>query len=66
MGAKFLYRYENYKIFVENLLLRVEPENVPDFLTKPKKVFNDPVVDPRETWKKWFLRQMDWKDPPLC
>lgn len=25
----------------------------------------DPVVDPRETWKQWFTRQIDWKDAPL-
>ena len=44
----------------------MEVENVPDFLSRPKRVLNDPVVDPRETWKKWFVRQMDWMDPPLC
>lgn len=36
-----------------------------DFLTKPKKKFNDPVVDPRESWKEWMIRNIDFKDPPM-
>ena len=23
------------------------------------------MIDPRETWKQWFLRNLDFKDPPL-
>jgi hypothetical protein len=40
-------------------------ENVPDFLRKYKKVYRDPVVDPRENWKEWTKRQIEFKDPPL-
>jgi hypothetical protein len=39
---------------------------VADFLTKAKPHFDDPVVDPRESWKQWLLRNLDFKDPPLC
>ena len=38
---------------------------MPDFLTKPVKVFADPVVDPRESWGEWSKRQLEFKDPPL-
>lgn len=47
MGIIYNYRYVNYAIFVENLLMQVDPDNVPNFLTKPKRVYADPVVDPR-------------------
>lgn len=47
LGIKFNYRYVNYKVFVENLLLQVDPDNVPNFLVKPKRVYTDPVIDPR-------------------
>ena len=66
IGKQFLYRYVNYAIVVDHLLLHTDPENVPDFLTREKKALTDPVVDPRETWKQWFLRQMEFRDPPLC
>ncbi len=29
-----------------------------NFLKKEKKVFEDPVPDPRETWKAWVKRQI--------
>ena len=38
---------------------------MPDFLTKHKKVYEDPVIDPRESWKDWAKRQLEFKDPPL-
>ena len=66
LGTKFQYRYVNYQVFLENLKLKIDEDNVPDFLTKRKKEFEDPVVDPRETWKNWFWRTLDFKDPPLC
>jgi hypothetical protein len=24
------------------------------------------VVDPRESWKQWMLRNLEFRDPPLC
>ena len=36
-----------------------------DFLNREKKKLLDPVVDPRETWKQWVKRQLEWKDAPL-
>ena len=48
------YRYVNYKIFLENLVDMIDPDNTRDFLTKEKKVYSDPVIDPRETWKQWL------------
>lgn len=38
---------------------------MPDFLKKEKKVYKDPVIDPRESWKEWTMRQIEFKDPPL-
>lgn len=38
---------------------------MPNFLKKTKVKLEDPVCDPRETWKEWFKRQMEWKDAPL-
>lgn len=38
---------------------------MPNFLKKDKKKLIDPVADPRETWKQWFKRTMDFKDAPL-
>lgn len=43
----------------------IDPDNTRDFLTKEKKVYNDPVIDPRENWKEWFARNLEFKDPPL-
>lgn len=51
---------------VENLAKRVEHDNVPDFLTKIKPIYEDPVVDPRETWKEWIWRNIEFRDPPIC
>ena len=44
---------------------KVPPENVRDFLTKEVIRLKDPVIDPRETWKQWFWRNMEFQDPPL-
>ncbi len=65
MGLKFHYRYVNYKMMLENLDKMVEPEKVENFLVKKRVVLSDPVIDPRETWKQWFLRNLDFKEPPL-
>ena len=58
MGLLYKYRYVNYKVFLEALLDMIDPQNVRDFLKKDKKVYDDPVIDPRESWKKWFLRNL--------
>ena len=34
-------------------------------MKKPKKKYADPVVDPRETWKHWIMRNIDFQDPPM-
>ena len=47
LGHSFYYRYVNYMVFVENLTKQVDPDNVPNFLVKPRRVFTDPVIDPR-------------------
>jgi hypothetical protein len=65
MALTYRYRYVNYKIFLECLVDMVDPDNTKDFLTKEKKVYEDPVIDPRESWGQWFKRNMDFKDPPL-
>jgi ankyrin repeat protein len=58
-------RYVDYEIFLENLQKKTPLENVPNFLTRPVRVYRDPVVDPRESWGQWMRRQLDFKDPPL-
>lgn len=65
MGTTYHYRYVNYAIFIDCLQKGFDPDNVPDFYKKEKKVFKDPVIDPRESWKDWAKRQMEFKDPPL-
>jgi hypothetical protein len=52
-------------MMLENLDKMVEPEKVENFLVKKRVVLSDPVIDPRETWKQWFLRNLDFKEPPL-
>ena len=47
LGNDFYYRYVNYHIFVDSLSKQIDPDNVPNFLTKPRKVYTDPVIDPR-------------------
>jgi hypothetical protein len=42
------------------------PESVQEqFLIKKKIVFVDPVIDPRESWKDWFWRNVEFQNPPL-
>lgn len=65
IAAKYKYRWIDYDIVVEALQMAVPFENVRDFFRKPKKTFVDPVVDPRETWKNWIIRNIDFEDPPM-
>lgn len=66
LGSQFHYRYVNYAVLLEHLALGTDEQSVPDFLTKPKQRLDDPVVDPREPWKQWLLRNLEFRDPPLC
>ena len=59
IGAKYNYRYVNYEVMLKNLEQMIEPEKVDNFLVKKRKVLS------RETWKEWFLRNLDFKEPPL-
>ena len=34
-------------------------------MKKPKKQYNDPVVDPRESWREWIFRNIELQDPPM-
>ncbi len=43
----------------------VDPDNTNDFLNKQKAIYIDPVIDPRETWKNWIVRNIQFKDPPV-
>ena len=47
MALNHRYRYVNYKVFLESLIDMIDPDNTKDFLTKEKKVYEDPVIDPR-------------------
>lgn len=47
LGEEYHYRYVDYKVFLDSLNFRVSPENVPNYLKKPRKILKDPVVDPR-------------------
>lgn len=55
----------DFEIVLEALEKGVPLENVKDFMTRPKKKFNDPVVDPRESWREWALRNIEFEDPPM-
>lgn len=59
--------YFDYKIIVDNLILKVSPELVPKFNEKPdtEPKFIDPVIDPRESWKDFIKRTIEFEDPPL-
>lgn len=61
----YKYRFVDYEIIVDGLQKRIPLENLRDYLTKPKKRYADPVVDPRESWKEWFMRNLEFKDPPM-
>lgn len=50
---------------LRDLKMGIEPEKSSKILIKKKHILSDPVIDPRETWKNWFLRNMEFKDPPL-
>lgn len=38
---------------------------VEDFLIKKTIKLIDPVPDPRESWKEWLTRNIDFKEAPL-
>jgi ankyrin repeat protein len=65
IAQKFHYRYTDFNIFLNGLRESIAPQYMEDFSTKPKKEFNDPVIDPREGWGQWFKRVGDFKPPPL-
>ena len=60
-------RWYDYKVIIENLEGRINPEMVPRFDIKPvvEKIYYDPVIDPRETWKEYIKRVVEFEDPPL-
>ncbi|CAD8167020.1 unnamed protein product [Paramecium octaurelia] len=61
------WRYVNYEIFLQSLQQSIMPQNVGDYTTKPLgRVYNDPVVDPRESWKDMLKRIMKFDPPPIC
>lgn len=65
IGEKFKYRYVNYDMFLTGLREGIPEENMEDYTKKHKKVYNDPVIDPREGWVKWIKRVADFQPPPL-
>lgn len=65
LSKKYAYRYVNYQVLLEGLVLNKDISEMPNFLKKEKKKFVDPVIYPRETWKQWLKRQLEWKDAPL-
>jgi hypothetical protein len=65
IANKYKYRFVDFEIVLEALEKGVPLENVKDFMTRPKKKFNDPVVDPRESWREWALRNIEFEDPPM-
>lgn len=65
LAKKYIYRYVNYQMFIEALIMDKEPEELGNYLKREKVKLVDPVVDPRETWKQWIKRTIEWKDAPL-
>ncbi len=52
-------------MMITSLLRRDEPEIIGNYLKKEKILLRDPVIDPREPWKNWLKRVVDFKDAPL-
>lgn len=52
-------------MFLDALKKKIQPENAPNFLAKQRKVLEDPIVDPRESWKDWLVRNIEFRDPPM-
>ncbi|KRX05938.1 Ankyrin repeat-containing domain [Pseudocohnilembus persalinus] len=60
------FRYVDYKNFIDHLLQKIPFSACPDFYTRPKPPpLKDPVQDPREPWKKWFSRVLEFGEPPM-
>ncbi|KAM3139510.1 hypothetical protein pb186bvf_008346 [Paramecium bursaria] len=61
------WRYIDYELMLKSLIERVMPQKLQDIYTKPQgKVYNDPVIDPRESWSQMFKRVMKFEPPPIC
>ena len=65
IAYKHKYRWADYEIIVDGLEKGIPLKDLKDFVTKPKKRFDDPVVDPREPWREWVFRNLDFQDPPM-
>ena len=52
-------------MILDALTKHTPPELVGDYLKKEKKVYKDPVIDPRESWKEWIKRVAEFKAAPL-
>lgn len=64
--AKFI-RYINYQIMIDHLKKNIQFELIPNIYQRPEKPkLLDPVIDPRETWKEFIKRHIEFEDPPMC
>jgi hypothetical protein len=57
----------DYPKFLDCLDAKIHPNEAPSsfVIRKKRKVYKDPVIDPNEPWKNWFVRVANFKDPPL-
>lgn len=65
IAVKHYCRFVNYQNILDGLKSGQKPEEMGEFLKKEKKVYNDPVIDPRETWSEWASRVAEFKEAPL-
>ena len=47
------------------MLLKISIQSFKYFFLFIEIIYNDPVIDPRETWGKFFSRILEFEDPPL-
>ena len=58
----------DFELILRHLEQGVQAELVPTFNVQPRHdpVYEDPVIDPRETWSAFAKRVVEFEDPPLC
>lgn len=68
LKEEFGGRYTDYACLLMSLECKIPPEVAPSFTVPPPKKLVpmvDPVSDPREPWKDWMKRVIDFEEPPL-
>lgn len=61
-------KWLDFESILSHLEQSVQTELVPPFHIQPRDdpVYEDPVIDPRESWGAFAKRVVEFEDPPLC